>query len=559
MTIDRNEVIRQLTAAGKPFEFCDIELHGKQVRVLKNGPRTLRALYEEARCDETFLVYADDRLSYEQAWQQACRIAHALVNDYGITKGDRVAIAMRNYPEWVTAFMAITSIGGIAVLLNAHWKAPEIEYAIDNSEPRVIFADQERIERLSQCTKLPTGLAIIAARSTSLPSQARHFADVIDRYETVEMSAVELDPADDAAIFYTSGSTGHPKGAVSCHLNIVSAPLGWELEGEIAMRTTGFEPQAEEAQPATLLAVPLFHVGGCQATLLSSYRVHRKVVLMYKWDPHRALDLIEEERISFVNATPPMTGDLVLAARESSHALRSLRAVGGGGAPMPREQVGRIDTAFASAIAHTGWGMTETNAIGTTISGPAYVDHPTTCGWPVALLDFRIVDNNGEVLPTNARGELQVRGAAIFRGYWKRPDADAEAFVDDWLRTGDVAYIDDENLVYIVDRIKDLVLRGGENIGCGAVEDELMAYPDIIEASVYGVPDERLGEELGATIYSTVNIDEAELHEFLSERLANFEIPRYLHFISEPLPRGETGKILKRQLRDEAAVRQGTA
>jgi long-chain acyl-CoA synthetase len=209
----------------------------------------LRAFYEEARCDETFLVYADDRLTYVQAWQQACRIAHALVNDYGITKGDRVAIAMRNYPEWVTAFMAITSIGGIAVLLNAHWKAPEIEYAIANSEPRVIFADQERIERLSQCTKRATGLAIMAARSTSLPSQARHFADVIDEHEAVEMPAVELDPVDDATIFFTSGSTGHPKGALSCHLNILSAPLGWELEVEIAMRTTGFVPEAEEAQP----------------------------------------------------------------------------------------------------------------------------------------------------------------------------------------------------------------------------------------------------------------------------------------------------------------------
>ena len=558
MAIDRNEAIRQLTAAGEPFEFCYIELHGKQVRVFKNGPRTLRALYEEARCDETFLVYADDRLSYEQAWQQACRIAHALVNDYGITNGDRVAIAMRNYPEWVTAFMAINSIGGIAVLLNAHWKAPEIEYAIENSEPRVIFADQERIERLSQCTKLPAGLQIIAARSTSLPSQARHFADVIDGYEAVEMPTVELDPADDATIFYTSGSTGHPKGAVSCHLNILSAPLGWELEFGIATRTTGFVPEAEDAQPATLLAVPLFHVSGCQATLLSSYRIHRKVVMMHKWNPHRALDLIEEERISFVNATPPMTGDLVLAAHESSHALPSLRAVGGGGAPRSREQVGEIDTTFPSATPHIGWGMTETNAIGTSISGPAYVDHPATCGWPVALLDFRIVDDNGEVLPTNVRGELQVRGAAIFRGYWKRPGANAEAFVDDWLRTGDVAYIDDNNLVYIVDRIKDLVLRGGENIGCGAVEDELMAYRGILEASVYGVPDKRLGEELGATIYSTVNIDEAGLREFLRERLASFEIPRYLHFVGEPLPRGETGKILKRQLRDEAAIRWST-
>jgi long-chain acyl-CoA synthetase len=273
---------------------------------------------------------------------------------------------------------------------------------------------------------------------------------------------------------------------------------------------------------------------------------------MYKWDVEHAAELIERERITSVVAPPAMTGDLVAAAARTTRDLSSLATVGGGGAPRAPGQVRDIDRAFSKAIPGTGWGMTETNAIGTGISGADYLDHPESSGRCSAVLDLRIVDDAGNELPQGERGEIQLRGTSIIRGYWNRPDANAETFVDGWLRTGDVAYLDDEGFLYIVDRIKDLVIRGGENIGCGAVEAALLEHPDVLEASVYGVPDPRLGEEVGATVYAQGPLDDQALRAFLEPRLARFEIPRYLRFSKDPLPRIASGKIFKRQLREEA-------
>ena len=275
---------------------------------------------------------------------------------------------------------------------------------------------------------------------------------------------------------------------------------------------------------------------------------------MYKWDVELAAELIERERITSVVAPPAMTGDLVAAAARTNRDLSSLIMVGGGGAPRAPAQVRGIDQAFKRALPNTGWGMTETNAIGTGIVGRDYLEHPESSGRASAVLDLRIVDEDGAPLPAGERGELWVRGTSVVRGYWNRPDANAETFVDGWLRTGDVAYLDDDGFLYIVDRIKDLVIRGGENIGCGAVEAALLEHPKVIEASVYGVPDERLGEEVGATLHTDGSVGADELRAFLGPRLAAFAIPRYIRFASEPLPRTASGKIFKRQLRTEAAA-----
>jgi long-chain acyl-CoA synthetase len=306
-----------------------------------------------------------------------------------------------------------------------------------------------------------------------------------------------------------------------------------------------------------LLAVPLFHATGSHAVYLASYRPQRRIICMYKWDVALAADLIEKERISSVVAPAAMTGDLVSFAKETGRDLSSLAVVGGGGAPRAPAQVRNIDRAFAKARPNTGWGMTETNAIGTGIMGRDYLEHPESSGRCSAVLDLRIVDESGKELLAGERGELQVRGTSVVRGYWNRPDANAETFDGEWLRTGDVAYLDDEGFLYIVDRIKDLVIRGGENIGCGAVEAALLEHPAVVEASVYGVPDERLGEEVGATVYAEGSVTDEALREFLEPRLARFEIPRYVRFADGPLPRTASGKILKRQLRDDAVSALG--
>ena len=335
-------------------------------------------------------------------------------------------------------------------------------------------------------------------------------------------------------------------------LNIISALLSWELDAQSALLIAGIEAPQLDYQPATLLAVPLFHATGSHAVYLASYRAQRKVVAMYKWDPHAAAALIEAEQIASFIAPAAMTGDLVQAAASSDRDLSTLLSVGGGGAPRAPEQVKDIDDAFATAQPGTGWGMTETNAIGTGIAGQDYLDRPASSGRASAVLDLKVVDDEGRELPQGERGELMIRGASVISGYWRRPEANAETFNQGWMKTGDVAYFDEEGFVFIVDRIKDLIIRGGENIGCGEVEAALLEHPAVLEASVYAIPDERLGEEVATTIYCDGSIDEAQLREFLAERLAKFKIPRYIQFSDEHLPRIASGKIFKRQLRDDA-------
>lgn len=553
----RKEAIAALTAPGQDYEIVEVSQYGETCRAFRNAPASLRALYEENLSDATFVVYQDERYSFQEIWDQAGRLATALMEEHGVTKGDRIAISMRNYPEWIVAFEAATSIGAIAVAMNALWQPDEMEYGLKDCGARVLIADEERLERFAQCTDAPE-ITVIGVRTTALAATSAHaWGGIQEKYRDARMPAADIAPDDDATIFFTSGSTGHPKGAVSCHRNILSALLSWELDGRVAAMIAGMEIPEPESQPATLLAVPLFHATGSHAVYLSSYRSQRRLVSMYKWDVAEAADLIEAEQIVSVVAPSAMTGDLVEYAKREKRDLSSLATVGGGGAARAPEQVRRIEQTFAKALPNTGWGMTETNAIGTGIGGQDYLDHPASSGRVSAVLDIRVVDEAGRELPAGKRGELQIKGVSVIRGYWQRPDANAETFDGRWLKTGDVAYIDEEGYLYIVDRIKDLVIRGGENIGCGAVEAALLEHPAVIEASVYAVPDARLGEEVGATVYCSEPLSEDALRAFLLPHLAKFEIPRYIHFAEAPLPRTASGKILKRQLREEAVARIG--
>jgi long-chain acyl-CoA synthetase len=313
---------------------------------------------------------------------------------------------------------------------------------------------------------------------------------------------------------------------------------------------------APAVQPGTLLAVPLFHVTGLHASYLVSYRLQRRMVCMYRWDAEAAAALIEREKLSSVVAPAAVTGDLVRVAQQGRYDLSSLLAVGGGGAPRAPEQVRQIAASFGNALPNIGWGMTETNAIGAGNSGEDYLRKPASSGRCALVLQLKVVDDAGNTLPPRQRGELLVRGTSVFGGYWKRPEANAQAFVDgDWFRTGDVAFIDDEGFLFIVDRIKDLIIRGGENIGCGHVEAALLLHPRVQEAAVYAVPDERLGEEVGATVYASEGLDLDELRQFLATHLARFELPRHVVLATQPLPRTPSGKIFKRQIR-EAALAQ---
>lgn len=554
----RASVLKELTAAEQPYELVPGSVFDRPCLRFKNAPPTLRDLFSQSRSEVEFIIYEDQRLTFDEAYIEASKIAMILVNDYGVKPGDRVAISMRNYPEWILAFMAATSIGGIAVAMNALWQPEEMAYGLTDSGAKVLFADEERLARFAQIAS-PPKVQLISVRTSAYPN-AVDLANLVAKLEnsgqTIAMPEQYAKPEDDATLLYTSGSTGHPKGVASCHVNIISALMSWELDQTTAIGLMEEPPEAPAHPPATLMAVPLFHATGSHAVYLASYRHQRKLVCMYKWDPAIAAQMIEEEKITIFIAPAAMTGDLVLEAQRSQRDLSSLASVGGGGAPRAPEQVRNIEKSFTKALPGTGWGMTETNAIGTSIGGIDYLERPDSSGRCSGVMELKVIDEAGNALDANNRGELLIRGTGVFRGYWNRPDANAETFLPGgWMRTGDVAYLDDEGYLFIVDRIKDLVIRGGENIGCGEVEAALLEHPLIHEASVYAVPDERLGEEVGTTIYTETRIDTDELNSFLLERLARFKVPAHTLQQHEPLPRTASGKILKRELREEACKR----
>jgi long-chain acyl-CoA synthetase len=557
--VKKEQALSVLTAPGTTHELGIVNsTHGDTIGFV-NAPKSLRDVFEQNLSDETFLVYEKERYTYKETYSRASQIGHLLRHTFDIQPGDRVAISMRNYPEWIMAFTAITSIGAIAVAMNALWLPEEMEYGLKDSGSKLLIADDERVERFNQCTP-DLLIPAISVRSTrKIDRPVFKLEELLISLGDTPMPSTDIHPNDPTLIIYTSGSTGRPKGVLSSHQNIITALLSWELDA-LASELVAKESEKDAvtanpstiSQPATLLAAPLFHVMGSHVVYLASYRTQRKIVCMYKWDSTIAAELIERESITAFSAPPAMTGDLARTAQVSSRDLSSLLSVGGGGAARAPEQVREIKSSFTRAMPSTGWGMTETNAIGTIIGGLDYLDHPSSAGRSLPTVQLRVVDDSGNPVPTGERGELQIRGPEMFIGYWNRPDVDAEVFDGDWFRTGDVAFIDEKGLLFIVDRIKDLIIRGGENIGCGTVEAALLAYPSVEEASAYSVPDERLGEEVAATIFCRIKIDLEELRSFLNQNLSRYEVPRYIRVSTEPLPRTESGKIFKRQLRETA-------
>lgn len=557
----RLDAFARITAVGEPYELVDREDIRGPVQTFVNAPTSLRQVYEDAVSDVEFVVAEDQRWTFAEFWNDAATIGHLLVHDLGVRKGDRVAISMRNYPEWMLAFTAATSVGAIAVAMNSLWNADEMAYGLTDSGAKVLFADAERLALLESMAEPIEGLQVVAVRHTGSPAADVELAGRMAEIGSVPMPEVDIAPTDSALILYTSGSTGHPKGVLSNHHNVIVALMAWEVEYGALTERPGNVVAPEEGSglvPASLLGIPLFHVLGLHAVFLASFRGQRKLVAMYKWDASVAAELIERERIVTFTGPPAVSGDLVRVAQSEGRDLSSLLSVGGGGAARPPEQVGQIDDTFEKALPNTGWGMTETNAIGTIIFGAEYSERRLSSGPALCVIDLRVVDDDGNELQPGERGELQVRGPSMFREYWNKPEATADSFAEDgWFKTGDVAYIDTDGHLFIVDRIKDLIIRGGENIGCGGVEAALSSHPNVIEAAVYSVPDDRLGEEVGTTMYVTEDFDETELREYLVDHLAKYEIPRYITTMTEPLPRTGSGKLLKRQLRDDTIAELG--
>lgn len=549
MSLTHAQVQAQLTGPGQLFEMEEIGDTG--VRTWKHAPAHFRALLEMSRFhgEKTFLVYEDEHITFEEHFRRAATLARRLVEEYGVTKGDRVAVAMRNYPEWVVSFSAVLAAGAIAVPLNAWWTEPELAYGVRDSGAKLIIADGERAARLAS-----TGVPLIVTRGDG-PAGARTFADVMGEVTAdVKLPDVELSPEDPATIFYTSGTTGSPKGALGSHRNLGQSPMtvAYGLMRAVAM--SGRDPaEAAGARRVTLLTVPLFHVTGCFSAMTGMMFTGGGLVLMYKWDPEQALRLIEREKVTTMIGVPTNAWQLMSHPDFGRYDLSSLTTLGYGGAPAPPKLLERITENLPDRAPSNGYGMTETTALAIGNGGADYQARPDSIGLPSPVVDVRVVGPMGDVLPPGEVGELCLRGPNVILGYWNKPEATAQTFVDGWLHTGDLGRIDEEGFVYIVDRAKDMVIRGGENVYCAEVEAALFEHPAVDDAAVIGVPHDELGEEVGAVIRLApgATATPEELRSFLADRIAKFKIPAHVWFRDAELPRNPGGKILKTHLRRE--------
>jgi long-chain acyl-CoA synthetase len=552
-----------LTAKGSPFEMETRSIRGVETRVWKNAPPTLRELFLLSRQfgPRTFVVYRDERASYEEFARAALAIAEAL-QAAGLQKGDRVAIAMRNLPEWPAAFFGCLLAGGVATLLNAWWSGPELEFGLNDSGARFAFVDRERLERIGEhlhnCAALERVFVCRENEDVAHPKVTRleSILGDISSWRLLPdrpLPAVPLDPEDDATIIYTSGTTGKPKGAVGTHRNTCTSVLirPYTLARTFLRRGEAIPAPDPKAPPrSSLLVVPLFHVTGCQATMIPMLAAGGKLVFMHKWDPELAMQLIERERITGAGGVPTIAWQLLEHPALGNYDLSSLEAISYGGAPAAAELVRRVKEKFPRSAPATGWGMTEVSGAFTGHQAEDYELRPDSCGPAIPVGDMKVVDPDGHELPPGGVGELMVKGPNIVRGYWRNSKATAESFAEGWLRTGDIARLDDEGFCYILDRAKDMLIRGGENIYCIEVESALYEHPAVIDAAVVAIPHHSLGEEPGAvvTLKAGLHASEEELRGFVAERIAAFKVPVKIVFSADMLPRNANGKVLKNEL-----------
>jgi long-chain acyl-CoA synthetase len=553
-----------MTRTGSPFEMEEALIRGVKTRVWKHASPTLREVFLQGLThgDKTFLVYENDRASFDAFSKAALAIAEELVNQ-GVKKGDRVVIAMRNLPEWPAIFFGVLLAGAIATPLNAWWTGAELEYGLKDSGAKIAFVDAERleriVERLPNCSELEKIYVVRSDEEIMHPRVVRleSVTGAVNDWHKLSdrpLPDVMLVPDDDATIFYTSGTTGKPKGALGTHRNAtstVTAATFSPARNFIRRGEMPPMPDPKAPQKANLLAVPFFHTTGCHAVLCPALFHGFKLVLLRRWDPELAMQMIERERVTSTGGVPTIAWQLIEHPARKKYDLSSLESVSYGGAPAASELVRRIRQVFPKSVPGLGWGMTETSATFTHNGGEDYEHRPESSGPALPVCEMKIVGENGETLPPNALGELWGKGPNVVKGYWNNPAATAETFVDGWLKTGDIAKIDEEGFCYIVDRKKDMLLRGGENIYCIEVEDVLYQHPAVMDAAVVGIAHRILGEEPGAvvTLKPDMTAGEEELRAFVAERLAAFKVPVRIVFWPEMLPRNPSGKILKTELK----------
>ncbi len=546
--------INRLMANDGPLAVTYAEKNGVQMPVFAKAPGNMAdyfAFFCATHADKEFLVDGDIRLSFAETYGAARALAGGLIEGHKLQKGERVGIAARNSANWIVAYMAIVMAGGVATLLNGWWQGGELSEGIRMVGCRFVLADEQRAARMAGQDL--GGCELLIINHDSLPLDG--LSVLTAKGGGAATALPTLDPLDNATILYTSGSTGQSKGAVSDHRAVVQGAMSYVGQTLVFFELMSASGQSMPAQPSALVNVPLFHVTASIPLVLQSFAIGRKLVLMPKWDAEDAMRIIEKERITYFVGVPLMSIELATHPARHKYDLTSCTAFAAGGAPRPVEHVKKIRKEMSWGYPLLGYGLTETNGVGCGNFTDNYLEKPTSTGPATKpLVEVQMLDDDGNVLPQGERGEVGIRTIANFNGYWNNEEATREAFTTDgFFRTGDIGYLDEDGYLFIVDRKKDIIIRGGENISCPEVEAAAYEHDSIVELSVFGIADDKYGEVPGIVYYTKdgVTLTADELKAFLAPRLAPFKIPVHFWQVAEPLPRLGTQKIDRVTLRRE--------
>jgi len=566
------------------FEVVRETIDGVDMKVYKQRLRSLRevAAIGKGRGDaETYLVYGDRRYGFGEFVRLANSVSSHLASDCGIVHGDRVAVLSANNPEWVLTFWGTVNLGAILVGLNGWWKTDEIVYGLNDSGSRVLVADRERFRRVAGTLGSIPGLEVVylidadpgghgatnADDKENKDKRIASFAELIAD-PTPDLPTTPIDEADAAVIFYTSGTTGRAKGAISTHRSMIAnlqntvynAVAGSMLIGGAPViggtGESGGTGGGVAHQTASLATSPLFHVSGCHSGIVVAMLGGVKQVMpVGRFDPEEAMRLIEAERVSVWGTVPTMVWRVVEHPHRDRYDLSSVHTVAYGGSPSARELQRQVQATFPNVkTMGNAYGLTESSSVATVNAGQDLLDKPESVGLPMPVVEVRIAGAHAEALPPGQIGEVWIKGPIIMPGYWGNPGATAETLTDGWLHTGDLGFLDPEGFLYITDRVKDMIIRGGENIYCAEIENRLLEHPLVMEAAVIGVAHRSLGEEVKAVVRTVpgTELTPREVQEWVAETLANFKVPAYVELTHEKLPRNASGKLLKNVLRGEA-------
>lgn len=552
-----NQVSASMTAPDQMFAITETTVRGKKMKTWANAPVSLRDVWlaSAVHGENDYLVYQDERWTYSKAHDEVARIANWLTTN-GIGQHDRVGIALRNYPEWILSYWAIVSIGAVAVGINAWWVAEELKHGLTDSGVKMLICDQQRLELFAEIKETCPAMLVVAVRANEAPGWATPWMEVLKAEP--DMPQVKIDTDDEVCILYTSGTTGFPKGAQLTHrscINQLFSAMFTNISQTTSLNIMKGDAQSGLLNPsapsAGLITTPLFHVTA-NAMVQGLTMGGGKVVLMYKWSAGEALNFIEREKITGIVGAPTMGRELIIHSDFEQYDISSLATLAGGGAPVQPDLLEKITSTAGGVMPAEGYGLTETCGIASGGYGEFLTTRPSSAGLIVPVCEVKTVDEEGNNLDRGEIGEICIYGPHIIKGYLNRSEATAEAIVDGWLHTGDIGFVDEDNYLYIVDRSKDMVLRGGENVYCAEVDAAIYEFPGIIECAVFSVPDERLGEEVGAAIFMGPGIakktDVEQLRAFLEAKLAAFKRPRYIWVMDHPLPKNPSGKIVKREL-----------